>query len=73
MSPDVGHQPDMPTALRNVRCWENSGKHLLAASISPFDPEPTFWPVPTLHFIERRTSGRFDEAADCAVQSLGTL
>jgi hypothetical protein len=24
--------------LSNVRCWVNSGKHLLAASISPFDP-----------------------------------
>jgi hypothetical protein len=28
----------MPTLLSDVRCWVNSGKHLLAASISPFDP-----------------------------------
>jgi hypothetical protein len=32
---------DMPTLLSNVRCWVNSGKHLLAASISEFDP--TVW------------------------------
>jgi ion channel len=25
----------MPTLLSDVRCWVNSGKHLLAASISP--------------------------------------
>jgi hypothetical protein len=41
--------------------------------MAPIGPEPTFWPVPTLHLIERRTSGRFDEAAEYAVQSLGTL
>jgi hypothetical protein len=33
---------DMPTPLSDVRCWGQSGKHLLAASISPFDPERTF-------------------------------
>ena len=32
----------MPTLLSDVRCWVNSGKHLLAASISPFDPLQTF-------------------------------
>jgi hypothetical protein len=31
-----------PTLLSDVRCWVNSGKHLLAASISPFDPKRTF-------------------------------
>jgi hypothetical protein len=31
----------MPTLLSDVRCWVNSGKYLLAASISPFDPMPT--------------------------------
>ena len=36
------HEPDMPTALRNVRYWENSGKHLLALSFSAFDPKATF-------------------------------
>ena len=28
----------MPKYLGDVRCWVNSGKHLLAASISGFDP-----------------------------------
>ena len=32
------HQTDIPKYLGNVRCWVNSGNHLLAASISPFDP-----------------------------------
>src|SRR5258705_13840096 len=35
------HVSDMPTAWSDVWCWENSGKHLLAASISPFDPLQT--------------------------------
>ncbi len=35
MSP-VGYEPDMPTALRNVRCWEKSRKHMLALSFSGF-------------------------------------
>jgi hypothetical protein len=30
-----------PELAPNVCCWENSGKHLLTASISPFDPERT--------------------------------
>jgi putative tryptophan/tyrosine transport system substrate-binding protein len=37
-----GHRTDMPTLLSDVRCWVNSGTHLLAASISPFDPQATF-------------------------------
>jgi hypothetical protein len=28
------HRTDMPTLLSDVRCWVNSGKHMLAASIS---------------------------------------
>jgi hypothetical protein len=32
------HRTDMPTLLSDVRCWGQSGKHLLLASISPFDP-----------------------------------
>jgi hypothetical protein len=28
----------MPILLSDVRCWGQSGKHLLVASISPFDP-----------------------------------
>src|SRR5882757_1581604 len=31
------HFSDVTAGLRNVCCWENSGKHLLAARISPFD------------------------------------
>jgi hypothetical protein len=31
----------MPTLLSDVRCWGQSGKHLLAASISLFDPTRT--------------------------------
>src|SRR5450432_2659142 len=30
------HRTDMPTLLSDVRCWGQSGKHLLAASIAPF-------------------------------------
>ena len=37
----VWHRTDMPTLLSDVRCWVNSGKHLLAASISAFDPQRT--------------------------------
>jgi hypothetical protein len=32
------HKTDKPTPLLNVRYRVNSGKHLLAASISGFDP-----------------------------------
>jgi hypothetical protein len=39
------HVSDMPTALSDVRFW-GAGKHLLAASISPFDPE---WTCDTLN------------------------
>jgi hypothetical protein len=35
------HVSDMPTALSDVRFRVESGKHLLAASISPFDPNRT--------------------------------
>jgi len=31
----------MPTLLSEVRYWVNSGKHVLAASISGFDPSAT--------------------------------
>jgi hypothetical protein len=34
----------MPTLLSDVRCWGQSGKHLLGASISPFDPSATLGP-----------------------------
>jgi len=32
------HEPDMPKYLGGVRCWVNSGKHMLALSSSQFDP-----------------------------------
>jgi hypothetical protein len=47
----------MPTLLSDVRCWVNSGKHLLAASISPFDPH--VWSGRALQevFVELALSG----------------
>ena len=36
------HEPDMPTALRDVRSRGQSGKHLLVLSFSGFDPKETF-------------------------------
>jgi hypothetical protein len=38
-SPVFGHETDMPKSLGDVRCWVNSGKHLLSLSFSGFDPE----------------------------------
>jgi len=35
------HETDMPTALRDVRSQEKSGKHMLALSFSGFDPQRT--------------------------------
>jgi hypothetical protein len=32
------HETDMPKHLGDVRCWVNSGKHLLSLSFSGFDP-----------------------------------
>ena len=32
------HRTDIPKYLGNVRCWVNSGKHMLAWSFSDFDP-----------------------------------
>jgi hypothetical protein len=32
------NETDMPKYLGDVRCWVNSGKHLLALSFSGFDP-----------------------------------
>src|SRR5258705_11396134 len=31
------HETDMPKSLGDVRCWVNSGKHLLALSFTGFD------------------------------------
>ena len=33
------HETDMPKYLGDVRCWVNSGKHVLALSFSGFDPK----------------------------------
>jgi hypothetical protein len=48
------------TLAPNVRYWENSGKHLLAASISPFDPQPDIphWdslPSPVLDLLPNQS------------------
>jgi len=42
MSPLLVHEAEMPKYLGDVRCWVNSGSHLLALSISEFDPSATF-------------------------------
>src|SRR5258706_1494900 len=39
------HETDMPEYLGNVRCWVNSGKHLLSLSFSDFDPTETWGPL----------------------------
>ena len=33
------HEPDIPKYLGDVRCWVNSGKHVLALRFSGFDPK----------------------------------
>jgi hypothetical protein len=33
------HNSDMPRWSLNVRCWVNSGSHMLALSFSGFDPK----------------------------------
>src|SRR5260370_40754576 len=35
------HEPDMPQQSLYIRCRGQSGRHLLVASISPFDPTET--------------------------------
>src|SRR5260221_977540 len=44
---DVGwwHETDMPKYLSDVRCWVNSGKHMLSLSFSGFDPTRTSGPI----------------------------
>jgi len=41
----IWHQTGMPKYLGNVRCWVNSGKHMLALSFSGFDPIRTYFSV----------------------------
>ena len=38
------HETDMPKYLGDVRCWVNSGKHMLGLSSSQFDPFETSRP-----------------------------
>src|SRR5260221_3807249 len=35
------HETDMPKYLGDVRCWVNSGNHMLSLSFSGFDPSET--------------------------------
>jgi hypothetical protein len=35
------HETDMPKYLGDVRCWVNSGSHMLSLSFSGFDPTET--------------------------------
>ena len=55
------HETDMPTALGNVRCQEQSGKHMLALSFSGFDPRrvKTFF-FPQKLYATGRDPGRRD-------------
>lgn len=54
MMSGAGHEPDMPTALKDVRSQGQGGKHLLEASISGFDPERTS----AMGLVCSRTSAR---------------
>jgi hypothetical protein len=49
------HEAEMPKYLGNVRCWVNSGKHLLAPSFSGFDPQATL--MRRSKPIEERSTG----------------
>jgi hypothetical protein len=46
MNVRVWHETDMPPWSLYVRCWGQSGKHILALSFSAFDPTETL-AVPT--------------------------
>jgi hypothetical protein len=35
------HETDLPKYLGDVRCWVNSGNHMLSLSFSGFDPNRT--------------------------------
>jgi hypothetical protein len=56
-----GNEMDMPKYLGDVRCWVNSGKHLLSWSFSGFDPDATLrfahsLPRPSASPLERVAS-----------------
>jgi hypothetical protein len=44
MSPLLGHKAVFPTSPINVRCWGKSGQHVLALSLSAYDPGPDIDP-----------------------------
>jgi hypothetical protein len=48
------HETDMPKYLGDVRCWVNSGNHMLALSFSGFDGGLN---RSTQHFILERKDG----------------
>jgi hypothetical protein len=56
----------MTKYLGDVRCWVNSGKHLLALSFSGFDPTETFAAPgggaldPGFSIYRRTRVGRYD-------------
>src|SRR6266436_7099824 len=69
------HETDMPKYLGDVRCWVNSGKHMLAWSFSGFDPgrvETFFVPPKTASNRARWTSTRPSEPI-FAVSSLESI
>jgi hypothetical protein len=49
-----GTGTDMPTLLSDVRCWSQSGKHVLALSFSGFDGGLN---RSTQHFVLERKDG----------------
>jgi hypothetical protein len=53
----------MPTALRDVRSQEQSGKHLLTVSSSQFDPTQTLQLLPRRP-VHKTTIDAIDELAE---------
>src|SRR6266404_5842932 len=69
------HETDMPKYLGDVRCWVNSGKHMLASQNGAFDPgrvETFFVPPKTASNRARWTSTRPSEPI-FAVSSLESI
>jgi hypothetical protein len=56
---DWQHFSDMAGLVGDVRCWGQSGRHVLSASISPFDPCRTSGlSGPYRHLQVRKSAGR---------------
>ena len=53
----------MPKYLGDVRCWVNSGKHMLASSFSGFDPTQTLQLQPWRP-VYKTTIDAIDELAE---------